>query len=202
MGQELLDSLHQITIPEIIATLSFIIYVILATREHPLCWPVSMLGVAIMMYISFQAKLYADVVLNIFYFVISIFGMYNWIRGGGNSRPLPVSWSSKKLIFILIVIALAGTGITGWALDEFTDTDVPYWDALTTVLSFIGAYLLARKKIENWLVWIVTDAIYIGLYFYKSYPLLSMLNVFYVIISFFGLALWYKSLRKTRSATL
>lgn len=193
----MLDFISQISWLEWVATLSFIVYVILATIENPLCWPVSMIGVAIMIFISYNAKLYYDIILNAFYFIISLYGFVNWIRGGAQKKELPVSKISVKTVLFLFILSIAGIIIFGYLAEKYTDTDVAFWDASTTVLSFIGTWLLAQKKIENWIVWIVVDAIYIWLYYYKGLFLLSGLSIFYVAISFYGLYHWNKRFKET-----
>lgn len=195
MLAELWNQLLQTSWVEIIAVISLISYVVLATRESPWCWPVSMLGVALYFVISFEAKLYAELPLQVLYFSISIYGWYHWRHGGKRKETLPVSTLSLQRIGLLALIWLATMLPTGFALKSYTDSDVPFWDAATTWASVIGTWLQAQKKIENWLVWILTDLVYVGLFYYKGYLLFSALNVLYVGLAAYGYWSWRNSLK-------
>jgi nicotinamide mononucleotide transporter len=178
---------------ELIAVISLVGYVVLATRESPWCWPVSMVGVALYFVVSLDAKLYAELPLQVLYFSISIYGWYHWRHGGKRAQPLPVSTLSIQRIGLLMIIWLATFLPTGFALRAYSDSDVPFWDAATTWASVIGTWLQAQKKLENWIVWIVTDAVYVGIFWYKGYVLFSALNILYIVLASYGYWSWRKS---------
>lgn len=195
MWDILLDNLKEITLLEIIAVVSLTAYVLLASRQIPLCWPVSMVGVSLYFVISYRAGLYAEMPLQVFYFFISIYGWYQWKFGGTGHAKLPVSKASLKLSAGLLLIACGGTIAVGLLLDTYTDSTVAWWDAGTTVCSILATWMQARKKLENWLIWIVVDLVYIGLFYYKGYMLLAGLNIFYVCVATFGYLVWKKSMQ-------
>lgn len=194
----ILENLSQITLIEAVAVGSLTAYVILASRQLPLCWPVSMLGVSLYFLISYQAGLYAEMPLQVFYFVISIYGFYHWKYGGADDKKLEVSKLKIKPGLWLLLLAALGTIMAGLALERWTDSTVAWWDAGTTVCSIIATWMQARKKLENWLVWIGVDLVYVGLFYYKGYILLSGLNVFYIIIAIYGFLAWRNSMKKYR----
>lgn len=179
---------------EITAVVSFIIYVILAARQNPACWPVSMVGNIAMIIVSFEAKLYADIGLYVFYFIISVYGYFHWRSGPGDKRGLPISKTNRQVWIYLTGIVIPMTLLLGLGLNTWTDSDVAFWDAGTTTISFAGTWLLARKKIENWWIWIFVDLVYVGLYYYKGLILLSGLHIVYVIIAIYGLNVWLRKM--------
>lgn len=166
---------------ELIAVVLGLVSIFFQIRQHPWYWPVSMIMVNMYILIYYNAKLYAEISLQVYYLVVSIYGWYLWVFGvkvNDHTSELGVSKTSARLWVILTVIAITLFFLLGWILENYTDTDVPYWDSFITALSFIATWMLARKKLENWLVWIVVDAISIGIYLYKGlYPTMILFGV-------------------------
>ena len=149
--------------------------VLLAVRESAWNWPVGIVNNVFFLILFWRAKLYADAVLQIVYIVISMFGWWNWVRGGAAHSELPISRTEARSAIGLALVTAAATALLAVALHRFTDSAVPFWDGITTALSLTAQYMLSRKLLENWFVWMTADVIYIALYAYKSLYLTGVL---------------------------
>ncbi len=161
-------------------------------------WPTGILTSLFYIYIFFASKFYADMSLQVYYVVISIYGWWAWLHGnnGTERKKLPISRLGQRLgIKLAVVTLLIYTGIA-WVLVRFTDSPVPYWDAFTTALSITATWMLTRKIIEQWLVWIVVNTVSLGLYIYKDLYATSVLFFAYALLSIVGYLEWRCSLQK------
>lgn len=142
----------------------------------------------------FQARLYADMGLQAVYIVLQIYGWYLWLHGGPDRGELRVSRVTAGLILFLATLGIAATLLMGWSLSIYTDADLPYWDSTTTVMSLIAQWMLAKKILENWLVWIGADVLFLGIYYYKELYLTCALYGLFLILAVLGLLAWRKTL--------
>jgi nicotinamide mononucleotide transporter len=177
---------------EIFGAATGILYVFLEIRQKVWLWPLGIITSAIYVVVFFNSKFYADMGLQFYYIFISIYGWYWWTKGGKSydSDKLPVtSISSRQIIYAGFVFVLLFAGI--WtALSNLTDSPVPGWDSFTTSVSIIATWMLARKYIEHWLLWIVANTVSMGLYIYKGlYPTVVLFAV-YTIMAFAGYYKW------------
>lgn len=174
--------------------------VYLAAKENILNWPISILSVVTYIYIFYQAKLYGDTILQFYFLGTAIYGWYYWSYGKNKSlkseRPVTKVKVKEWVIILVILILLSIVG--GFLLDQYTDTDVPYIDGFCTITSFIAQFLMTRKKLENWLVWIFVDIIYIPLYIHKDLLATALLYFLFLFIAWLG----YKSWKKHHQETL
>jgi nicotinamide mononucleotide transporter len=164
-------------------------------KENILVFPTGIVSVIVYMYICFYAKLYADMGINVVYFVMSIYGWMVWSRKE-NNETLPITICTRTernicglsipVIFVVIYFILI----------SFTDSDVPLWDSLTTSIFLVGMWLMARKKLENWIMWIVGNAISIPLYFYKGLILTSFQFTIFLVLAIMGYYSWKISMLK------
>lgn len=187
---------------EILGVFFSLLYLFFSIRQNILLWPTGMISAILYMVVFFQSKFYADMGLNAYYFVISIYGWLLWSnrKGKGNEKELSISRLSRKLGVLLALISLVGFIGIGILLDRFTDSPVPYWDAFTTALSFTATWMLARKIIEHWILWVIIDLVSMALYLYRGlYPTLVLFAV-YTLMAFIGYSQWKKSLQKTQMA--
>ena len=170
--------------------------VYLAVKENVLNWPISILSVLAYIYIFYTAKLYGDTVLQFYFLFTAFYGWYYWSYGKlktlKSERPIVKVSHTEWLLLLTILILLSG--FVGWLLDEYTDTDVPYIDGFCTITSFIAQYLMTRKKLENWLVWIFVDAIYIPLYIHKHLYATALLYFLFLFIALKGYLDWKRKL--------
>ncbi len=131
--------------------------------------------------------------VNGYYFVMSVYGWYYWTNTKDDKPQIPVTKNSIQEYFYSIIILLGSFGVLVFVLMNFTDSDVPVWDASTTAFAILGMWLMARKKLENWIAWIITDLISIPLYFYKGLVLTSFQFLVFTILAFMGYLAWKKS---------
>jgi len=183
---------------ELIAASLGLVAIYLQIKQKVWYWPVSIVLVSLYILVYIKAKLYADMSLQVYYLVISFYGWYHWMSGNQEDpgKKLPVNFVSKKLaVYLFIASIVFFIGISE-ILIHLTDSDLPYWDAFTTALSFIATWMLARKIIENWLVWIVVDAVSVGIYIYKGlYPTVVLFAVL-TILAIVGYMAWKKDAQK------
>ncbi|WP_319764362.1 nicotinamide riboside transporter PnuC [Maridesulfovibrio sp.] len=175
-----------------------LVYIFLSVRQNPLCWPFGIVSVGIWMVIVFQGKLYSDAFLQLVYVILGFYGWYQWLRGGQDNSPLKIQRVDRKLALRLILIGLVTFVPTGYLMENYLEASFPWWDALTTVLSLIAQYLLARKYMENWLLWITADTMYVGIYYAKGWSGYSGLMIVYTAMAVLGFISWLKSYRIDR----
>jgi nicotinamide mononucleotide transporter len=168
--------------------------VLLAVRESAWNWPVGIANNIFFLILFWKAKLYADALLQVVYIVISIFGWWNWVRGGVGHTELPISRTTARTGILLAIVTAAATGLFAAGLRRFTDSAVPFGDGVTTALSLTAQYMLSRKLLENWWVWMTADVIYIALYCYKSLYLTGVLYLLFFAMCIAGYVGWRKSL--------
>ncbi len=184
--QNILDT----TLLEIIAVIFGIASVWFSKKVNILVYPTGIISVLIYVYICFFAKLYADMGINVVYFIMSIYGWYFWTRKTEGKKVVPISYCTKKehlinlIMFIFFFISLT------YILKNHTDSNVPIWDSLTTAIFIVGMWLMAKKKVENWLFWIAADVISIPLYFYKGLVFTSFQFTIFLILAILGYIEW------------
>ena len=186
---------------EILGAVTGAASVLLAVRESAWNWPVGIANNVFFLILFWHSKLYADATLQIVYIVISFFGWWNWLRGGTGHTELPVSRTTATSAVLLVIITAATTTLLTLILHRFTDSSVPFWDGITTALSLTAQYMLSRKLLENWWVWMSADVIYIGLYCYKSLYLTGVLYLVFFAMCVAGYSGWRKSLGSRTSST-
>ena len=167
--------------------------IFLQIKQNVWYWLVSIIMVSMYIYIYIDARLYADMSLQVYYLVISFYGWYMWLFGkqvNNHKTKLSVSTSSHRLLGILSIISVVLFFLIAWILIQFTNSDLPYWDSFTTSLSFVATWMLARKKLENWLIWILVDAVSIGIYIYKELYPTAVLFTFLTVLAFVGYRKW------------
>jgi nicotinamide mononucleotide transporter len=189
-----------VNIYELIGTILGLISVWLTVRQNIWCWPTGIIMVALYAIIFFRAKLYADAGLQIVYVVLQIYGWYEWLYGGRDRGELEVTRITLRLVVLLAVVATVATAVMGYLLATKTDAALPYWDSTATVLSLIAQWMLAKKFIENWFVWLTVDVLSIGIYWIKGlYPTMALYAAF-LVLAVLGWIEWRKSLRNLQPA--
>ncbi|MCF8229377.1 MAG: nicotinamide riboside transporter PnuC [Bacteroidales bacterium] len=185
---------------ELIAAALGLLAISLQIRQNVWYWLVSIIMVSMYIYVYIQSKLYADMSLQVYYLVVSFYGWYYWLHGGKQKdkqkSEAPVRKSPEKLKLILLSISIVLFFFIAWILINFTDSDVPWWDSFTTSLSFVATWMLAKKYIENWLIWIVVDATSVGIYIYKGLYPTTILFAVLTVLAFVGYLAWLKDMKK------
>jgi len=176
---------------EIIGFISGIIYVFLSIKQNIWLWPVGITTSLFQLIVFYKSRIYADMGLQGYYVIISLFGWYIWKFGKNRNeikRPVISLNIEKWIVFILSSILLYF--VIRFILIKFTNSDVPNIDAFTTALSITGTYLLAKKYIENWYTWLIVNFVSSGLYIYKGLYLFMVLYGFLTVMSVIGLIKW------------
>lgn len=183
-------------LPEIIATITGLLYIIYSVEQKVIAWPYGIVSSAIYIYVFYEAGIYADIVVYIYYVVIGFFGWYLWKKGDSDKSKLKITKVSLKPGIILFFFTILFFVIIRFLLIHYTNSTVPNLDALTTALSFTATWMLTRKIIEHWIIWIIVDSISIGLYLYKElYPSIILFTI-YTILAFVGYFNWLKEWKK------
>lgn len=190
---------YALTWLEIVAFVFTLACVYLNTREHVAAWPLGIVGTALYAALFFNSKLYGDFGLQFVYIASSVYGWYAWSRGSKDQTRLVVSHLPREHALFAGGFVILAWPLAGAFFDRYTDTDVPYFDALPTVLSLCGQWMLARKHIENWWLWIVADVIYVALFVFKGLYLTSLLYALFIGLCALGLRDWSRSLQKSEA---
>lgn len=185
---------------EIAAVIFILANVWLATKENIWTWPTGIIGVILYTIVNYKAKLYANAGLQIIYFVLSIFGWYEWLHGGENKTELHVrranvrQWTGCAIASVLLTAAVME--LLRWT----HDSQQTFLDAATTALSIVGQWLMNEKLIENWWFWLVVDIAYVPIYLHAGNWLTAGLYAVFCVLCIKGIVDWKRSMRSTASA--
>jgi nicotinamide mononucleotide transporter len=180
---------------EIIASILGVVNIVLLVRRSIWNYPFGLAMVAIYFYVFLGARLYSDAGLQIFFFVVQLYGWWNWYRARDQAGLARVEvMKNVSRVSWCLVIAAISIG-EGWYLSHHTSDAAPWMDANTTAMSVVAQYLLSVRKIENWILWIITDVVQIGLYYWKGLYPTTGLYVLFLVLSVVGLFQWARELR-------
>ncbi len=193
--QNILDS----TWMEIVAASLGVISVWYAKKANILVYPTGIVSVVLYVYITYKAQLYADMGINAYYFIFSIYGWIMWSRKNEDEEELPVTYSSRKTWLISIGVFIVSIFIIWGLLRIFKANDMVYWstfvpytDTFTTAVAILGMWLMAVKKVENWLFWIAADVVSVPLYLYKDLVFTSLQYFIFLVLAVMGYFEWRK----------
>jgi nicotinamide mononucleotide transporter len=196
---KLVDQAQAFTSLELIAVVLSIAYVILAIRQNIWCWLCAGISTAIFAYLFFVVHLYMESVLNVFYFLMALYGWQSWHYGRRSTKKLPVVIWSHKVHLLAIVIVCLLSWLSGYLLETRTDAAFPYIDSLTSWAAIWATFLVARKVLENWWYWIVIDATMIYVFWAKDLELTAVLYFFYILLIPIGIVSWTRSYRESHA---
>lgn len=182
---------------EIIAVIFGFLSVWYSKQNNILVYPTGIVSTMIFVYLLWQWDLLGDMMINAYYFSMSIYGWYVWTRKVDDDHFTPITSTTRKEK-ILSVVIFTGTLLFVFGIYEWFDkwnNWTAYVDTVTTAIFFVGMWLMARKKIENWIYWIIGDIISVPLYFYKGLTLTSLQYLLFTIIAIYGYLAWKKNLR-------
>jgi nicotinamide mononucleotide transporter len=165
--------------------------VLLAWKNKILLYPAGIISTLLTIYIYAASKLYAESVLNGYYFVMSIYGWWHWHKRK-NEPPLPIARTSRNEWGITTAIVLIGFLLQYFLLKRYTDSTVPAWDAWVSATAWAGTWLLARRKIENWVLLNISNIFAVPLLFHKQLPLFAWLTVILFVVACIGYFDWIK----------
>ena len=184
---------------EIIAVIFGFLSVWYSKQNNILVYPTGIVSTMIFVYLLWQWELLGDMMINAYYFSMSIYGWYVWTRKVDDDHFTPITSTTRKEK-ILSVVIFTGTLLFVFGIYEWFDkwnNWTAYVDTITTAIFFVGMWLMARKKIENWIYWIVGDIISVPLYFYKGFTFTSFQYLIFTVLAIYGLIAWKKYLNNT-----
>jgi nicotinamide mononucleotide transporter len=175
---------------ELLGFITGAICVWLQVKENVWNWPAGIANNIFYIVVFWRSGLYADSLLQWIYIAISVYGWWNWLRGGAAHSKLKISRTSRAATLAYAALTACGTVVFYELLRRYTNSTVPIWDGLTTAMSLTAQYMLTRKLVENWWWWIAVDVIYIALYVYKHLLLTSALYAIFLAMCIIGLRRW------------
>ena len=180
---------------EWIAASAGAISVYLSAREKIWSWPTAIVNVGLYIIVFRRAGLYSDMGLQVVYLVLSIYGWYEWLYGGRDRTKLTVSRATMREWALTLPVAL----VFWFALARYTATlpgvALPYVDSCLTTVSLVAQWMMTRKILENWILWIVADIAYVPMYLYKKLPVTAALYALFLVLAVIGLRAWLRSHR-------
>ncbi len=191
---------YPISYVELIGTLFGLISVFYASRANILTWPTGIVNEAFLFILFFQVQLYADMFLQVYFFVVTLYGWYNWKTNLGEKK---VSSQTFKNRLILLLVIIIGSFFSGYLFSNIhtllpayfkIKAAYPYADSFVMVSSIVATVLLARKKLENWVLWIAVDVVCVVLYYKKEIYFLSLEYLIFFGLASYGLYHWTKEL--------
>jgi nicotinamide mononucleotide transporter len=178
-----------------IAVLLGVAEVLLAKANKIWLYPTGIAGILLSAFILFESGLYAECLLNGYYLVMSAYGWWYWIKKR-NQPPIKITYSTRKDWWVVAGIVIIGFFILYYSLKTFTPSTVPVWDAWVSATAWAGMWLLAKRKVENWILLNISNIFAIPLLIYKQLPLFAALTLFLFIVAIFGFFEWKKILRQ------
>ena len=191
MLDNLIEGILSTSALEWIAVCSSITYVILAARKLIYCWLFAFISSALYVYICFAANLYLESVLQLFYVVMAVVGFLLWNKS--DSEEI-IKWPAKYHVINLSLSTLTAL-LLGYLFSVFTDQASPYVDASTTVFSLVATFMVTKKVLENWVYWIIIDAVSVYLYFSRDLHLTAVLFVIFTLLAITGYVSWNKTMK-------
>ena len=183
---------------EIVAVFFGFLSVWFSKQNKVLVFPTGMISTVIFVYLLLKWELLGDMMINAYYFIMSVYGWYIWTRKVDDSHVTPISimsFNEKKISTAIFLATLLFVYLVYQTFDKWTSW-VAYVDTITTAIFFVGMWLMARRKLENWIFWIIGDIISVPLYFYKGFTFTSIQYLGFTFIAIFGYIAWKKSLNK------
>lgn len=181
---------------EIIAVIFGFLSVWFSKQNKVLVFPTGMISTLIFVYLLLKWELLGDMMINAYYFIMSVYGWYIWTRKVDQTHVTPISVTNskeKKISVAIFISTLIFVYLVYKTFDKWTSW-VAYVDTITTAIFFVGMWLMARRKIENWIFWIIGDIISVPLYFYKGFTFTTFQYLGFTFIAIFGYLAWKKNL--------
>jgi nicotinamide mononucleotide transporter len=186
---------------EYVAAFFGVVSVYLSVKQNIWSWPTAIVNVGLYAIVFHSSRLYADMGLQVVYVIVSFYGWYQWLYGGKNRTELKVSKTPRKLAVFLTCIGLSFALLLGTVLHRTTNAALPYLDSLTTSTSLVAQWMMTKKLLENWLVWVAVDVVYIAMFISRSLYVTALLYLVFLILSVMGYRQWMASLNEPELVT-
>ena len=195
--KELVENIKHTRALEWVSTVSQVVSVWYARKNNVLVYPTGIIGVLIAAWLYFDSAVYADGSLNIYFFLMSVYGWYNWVQKKDETHyTYPVKWCTKSQLSVGIVFFIFSWGLLWWVLAKFTNSNTPVLDSLVSSSAITAMWWMAKRKVENWLAWIFSNIIAIPLNFYKHFYLFTLMYVLFLVLALWGFLEWKKLARQ------
>ena len=183
---------------ELAGTIVGLVYLFLEYKANVWLWPAGILMSLLYVVVFFHGKFYADAGVYLYYIGANIYGLAVWMKGrhahDSNQTEMPITHTPKRLIPLLMIAFAVVYAVIAFVLVRYTDSPVPYGDAFTTSLSIVAMYMLAKKYLEQWLLWIVVNVVSTALYLWKGLYPTAVLFTVYVVVAVLGYLNWRKQM--------
>jgi nicotinamide mononucleotide transporter len=185
---------------ELFAAVTGAVSVWLSVRQNIWSWPTAIVNVVLYTIVFWEAKLYADMGLQVVYAILSVYGWYEWLYGGTNRTELHVTRTPRPVAALLIVIAAAGSALLGILLHRTTDAALPFMDSFLSSTSLVAQWMMTKKLLENWLAWIAVDVLYVGMFVFKGLHVTAALYAVFLVLAVRGYVDWRRSMAERAAA--
>ena len=200
LWQQFITNVRETTWPEWVSTVTQVASVWYARKNNVLVYPTGIVGVLLAAYVYFflvHPPLYADASLNIYYFLMSVYGWYNWVQKKDAAHyTYPISWCTRPQLYVGIGFFVVFWGLIWVVLVNFTNSNTPVLDSLVSSSAITAMWWMAKRKIENWLAWIFSNIVAIPLNFYKGLMLYTLMYVLFLAMAWWGYTDWKKEIKK------
>lgn len=192
--QALIEGVKAMSWLEILAAIFGAISVVYSKQNSIWLYPTGLISTGIYAYLLSreQFKLYAEATLNVYYFVMSVYGWYHWARKKASEPEVPIAWASGRDWGVTVAITLIGWAVFYYLLSHFSNSDVPLIDAFVSATACAGMWLLAQRKIENWILLNISNLVAVPLLFHKKLVATAVLTIFLFIVAVMGYFSWKK----------
>lgn len=179
---------------ELFAAVTGAVSVWLSVRQNIWSWPTAIVNVVLYAIVFYDAKLYADMGLQVVYAVLSVYGWYEWLYGGEGRTVLRVTRTTPRIATVLALVAAAGSALLGTLLHRATDAALPFMDSFLSSTSLVAQWMMTKKLLENWLVWIAVDVLYVGMFLFKGLYVTAGLYAVFLALAVRGYFDWRRSM--------
>lgn len=184
--------MESLQIIEFIAALVGVLYIWLEIKANKWLWVVGIILPILYIYISWKSQVYGNVVVNIMYILLSIYGLQAWRNKKEKPQEDQIQYIEKRLGYFVLSLTFLCAIAIGPALRRFTDSPFPYVDAFATSLCFVGMWLLAQKYMEHWYCWLISNIIFCALYLYQGFTITGIIFALYTVMAVLGYYNWRK----------
>jgi nicotinamide mononucleotide transporter len=189
-----------VSILEWIAAIAGAVSVYLSARENIWSWPTGIVNVGLYIVVFERTGLYSDMGLQVVFLILSIYGWYEWLYGGKDRTELTVSRATSRDWLISIPIAVVFWIVLAHVTERLPGVALPYLDSGLATLSLVAQWMMTRKLLENWVLWVVVDVLYVPMYVYKHLPVTAALYVGFLVLAVMGLRAWWRSYKEQPAA--
>lgn len=187
---------------EVVAAVTGATSVYLSARENIWSWPTAIVNVSLYTFVFFRSGLYSDTGLQVVYLILSIYGWYQWLYGGAQHTRLHVSRASRRVWIVAGVTGLAFWLLLGNITSRLPGSSLSFLDAALTTTSLVAQWMMTRKILENWILWIFADVVYVPMFIYKGLYVTAGLYAVFLVLAVMGLVGWKRSLERDRVAAV